>query len=82
MDKNTGSVYVGGLNRLYHFNQNLDVIQSEKTGPVYDPIDCNPYTNVAKFHDNYNKVLVLDQMKSILIVCGTLGSGICQVNSF
>ena len=84
VDKNTGSVYIGGLNRLYHFNQDLDLIQNEKTGPVYDPYvsnPTNPFIDVAKLEDNHNKVLVLDQIRSRLIVCGTLGSGMCQVSS-
>ena len=87
VDKNTGSVYVGGVNRLYHFDPNLNLLQSVRTGPVNDSIDCSPsgcpkgtLPASMKLTDNYNKVLVLDYTRSRLIVCGTVSHGSCQVS--
>ena len=79
MDKTTGSLYVGGLNRLYHFNQDLKLLQNVKTGPVDDRIDC---TDSSILDDNYNKAILIDYHRSSLIACGTTGYGSCQVMFF
>ena len=78
VDKTTGSVYVGGLNRLYHFNSDLEIIQTVKTGPVDNPDNCVGSVS-TNLDNNYNKALVLDNKRSSLIVCGTINFGTCQV---
>ena len=61
---------------------NLSVSHAVKTGPVEDSVRCHasgdcPPDAVKKPTDNVNKVLVVDEAKSKLIVCGSVQQGIC-----
>nr|XP_045589428.1 plexin-A1-like isoform X1 [Procambarus clarkii] len=85
VDKNTGTVYAGGVNRLYQLDPNLRVLQNVETGPVNDSTDCSASdcktdtVHTLKATQNVNKVLVIDYTRSRLIVCGTVRQGSCQV---
>ncbi|XP_063875423.1 plexin-A1-like isoform X1 [Scylla paramamosain] len=87
VDKNTGTVYVGGVNRLYQLDPNLRQLQAVVTGPVNDSLECSASASdckgetagTMKATDNVNKVLVIDYTRSRLIVCGTVRQGSCQV---
>ncbi|ROT77169.1 Plexin-A4 [Penaeus vannamei] len=85
VDKNTGTVYAGGVNRLYQLEPNLRLLQYVVTGPVSDSVECpasgcfSEDLQSMKPTNNVNKVLVIDYTHSRLIVCGSVGQGSCQV---
>lgn len=83
-----GNIYVGAANWLFQLNGSLDVIESVRTGPIYDsplcsPTDCGGVdeTTIA-LRNNLNKVLVVDETSNSLLVCGTVHQGILVVNCF
>ncbi|KAJ8955413.1 hypothetical protein NQ318_003511 [Aromia moschata] len=85
VDKNTGRVYIGAVNRLYQLSPDLDVVISEVTGPKMDSddcsvLECNTGIN-KKLTDNVNKALVIDYTTTRLIACGSLSQGICTVRN-
>lgn len=81
VDKNTGRVYVGAVNRLYQLSPDLDLVVKEITGPRPDSPECStmdcPNDATRKPMDNVNKALVIDYTTTRLISCGSL----FQVNS-
>ncbi|XP_066903023.1 plexin-A2 isoform X1 [Halyomorpha halys] len=85
VDKNTGRVYIGAVNKLYQLSPDLDLVIAETTGPQEDSTDCSvidcPSSVVKKLTDNVNKALVIDYTTTRLIVCGSLFQGICSVRS-
>ncbi|KAJ8969990.1 hypothetical protein NQ314_001418 [Rhamnusium bicolor] len=85
VDKNTGRVYIGAVNRLYQLSPDLDLVISEVTGPKMDSDDCSVLEcNTAinkKLTDNVNKALVIDYTTTRLISCGSLSQGICSVRN-
>ncbi|KAF7271778.1 hypothetical protein GWI33_015381 [Rhynchophorus ferrugineus] len=85
VDKNTGRVYIGAVNRLYQLSPDLDLVVSEETGPKEDSedcsvLECNNAQN-KKLTDNVNKALVIDYTTTRLIACGSLFQGICSVRN-
>uniref|UniRef100_A0A1B6CQ54 Sema domain-containing protein n=1 Tax=Clastoptera arizonana TaxID=38151 RepID=A0A1B6CQ54_9HEMI len=85
VDKNTGRVYVGAVNKLYQLSPDLELVMSEVTGPQEDSPECSvidcPSKIVKKLTDNVNKALVIDYTTSRLISCGSLFQGICTVRN-
>ncbi|XP_025831162.1 plexin-A2-like [Agrilus planipennis] len=85
VDKNTGRVYIGAVNRLYQLSPALDLVIAEKTGPEYDAFECSASECSAgvqkKLTDNVNKALVIDYTTTRLIACGSLFQGICSVRN-
>jgi len=83
IDKNTGRVFVGAVNKLYQLSPDLDLVMSEATGPRDDSSECSivncPPSIVRKSTDNVNKALVIDYTSSRLIVCGSLFQGTCSL---
>jgi len=85
VDKNSGTVYIGGVNMLYQLSPNLDLLVSSKTGPKKDspecfPANCPPFI-YKELSNNINKALVIDYSNSRLIDCGSLFQGYCTVRS-
>lgn len=85
VDKNTGRVYVGAVNRLYQLSPDLSVVVKEVTGPKGDSnacsmIDC-PRETPTRLVDNVNKALVIDYTTTRLISCGSLSQGTCRVRN-
>lgn len=76
VDKNTGRVYVGAVNRLYQLSPDLNLVVKEITGPKEDSPECSmidcPREAVRKLLDNVNKALVIDYTTTRLISCGSL----------
>jgi plexin A len=76
VDKNTGRVFIGAVNRLYQLSPELDQVMSEITGPFEDSPDCSvldcPPNVLKKPTDNVNKALVIDYTTTRLISCGSL----------
>uniref|UniRef100_A0A8D8QDQ6 Plexin-A1 n=1 Tax=Cacopsylla melanoneura TaxID=428564 RepID=A0A8D8QDQ6_9HEMI len=85
VDKNTGQIYVGAVNQLYQLTQDLEMVQSEMTGPQDDSTECSvmycPNTAVKRPTDNHNKALVIDYTTTRLITCGSIQQGTCTVRS-
>lgn len=85
VDKNTGRVFIGAVNKLYQLSPDLDLVMSEVTGPKDDSSECSvvdcPPAIVKKPTDNVNKALVIDYTTSRLIVCGSLFQGTCSVRN-
>ena len=85
VDKSTGTVYAAGVNRLYQLDPDLNLLQTVVTGPVNDSVKCSATgcrgKDVAsmKLTNNINKVLLLDDYRARVIVCGTIRQGSCQV---
>lgn len=85
VDKNTGRVFIGAINKLYQLSPDLDLVISETTGPEPDSdqcsvLECTQSVN-TKPTDNINKALVIDYTTTRLIVCGSLFQGICSVRN-
>lgn len=85
VDKNTGRVYIGAVNRLYQLSPDLELVIAERTGPELDSDECSVQECTAavnkKYTDNVNKALVIDYTTTRLISCGTLFQGICSVRN-
>lgn len=85
VDKNTGRVFVGAVNRLYQLSPDLELVMSDVTGPEDDSPECSvidcPSNVVKKKTDNVNKALVIDYTTSRLISCGSLFQGMCSVRN-
>ena len=82
----SGTVYVGGVNRLYQLDENLILVEKIKTGRVNDskicfyPVDCNDDDDDdVKLTDNFSKVLLVDHQNKQLIFCGSVHEGSCQI---
>jgi plexin A len=82
MDRRTRKIYVGAKNRLYEFDENLDVITEVKTGPAFD----NPACPVRKYAcdeekkeltQSFSKVILIDYENNHLIHCISLYQGSC-----
>ncbi|KAK6634574.1 hypothetical protein RUM43_011975 [Polyplax serrata] len=85
VDKNTGRVFIGAINKLYQLSPDLELVISEMTGPheyssQCSVLDCLP-SIAKKLTDNVNKALVIDYTTSRLIVCGSLFQGTCSVRN-
>ncbi|XP_075218268.1 plexin A isoform X1 [Lycorma delicatula] len=85
VDKNTGRVYIGAVNRLYQLSPDLERVMVEVTGPRDDAPECSvidcPSSAVKKPTDNVNKALVIDYSTTRLISCGSVYQGICLVRN-
>lgn len=85
VDKNTGRVYVGAVNRLYQLSPDLLLVVKEVTGPKGDSTACSmldcPREAQKRPVDNVNKALVIDYTTTRLISCGSLFQGMCTVRN-
>ncbi|XP_017879466.1 plexin-A4-like, partial [Ceratina calcarata] len=85
VDKNTGRVYVGAVNRLYQLSPDLSLVVEEVTGPKGHSNECSmidcPRETPTRLVDNVNKALVIDYTTTRLISCGSLFQGTCTVRN-
>ncbi|XP_066998157.2 plexin A3 [Anabrus simplex] len=85
VDKNTGRVFIGAVNRLYQLSPELELVLRDITGPKEDSPECSvlncPPAVVKKPTDNVNKALVIDYTTTRLISCGSVFQGICSVRN-
>ncbi|KAK7867968.1 hypothetical protein R5R35_004968 [Gryllus longicercus] len=85
VDKNTGRVFIGAVNRLYQLSPDLELVMRDITGPEEDSPECSvldcPPAVVKKPTDNVNKALVIDYTTTRLISCGSVFQGICSVRN-
>uniref|UniRef100_UPI00358EDA3B plexin-B1-like isoform X3 n=1 Tax=Myxine glutinosa TaxID=7769 RepID=UPI00358EDA3B len=82
---NTGEVYVGAVNYLYHLSPTLKCYEERNTGPRKDSIKCLPeYGSHCEVHlrNSSNQLLILWPKQERLIVCSSLLMGTCmQLNA-
>ncbi|XP_039297179.1 plexin-B-like isoform X1 [Nilaparvata lugens] len=83
VDKQTGKVLVGGVNRLIQLDASLHLEQCVLTGPKQDSVLCHARgcdsPDIEKSStDNINKVLVIDGESRIVIACGSVLQGACE----
>lgn len=83
LDRVTGRLVVGAVNRLFQLDPSLRVLDTVVTGPKADsPLchasGCESPDISTVLTDNVNKVLVLDPESRYLIVCGSLSQGSCE----
>ena len=81
VDKRTGKVYVGALNRLYQLSDTMGLQKSLTMGPKHDSPNCPPsidcdYSKIST--DSVNKALFIDYKNSRLIACSNLYQGHCE----
>ena len=86
IDKVTGRVYLGAVNKLYQLSPDLELTVSAVTGPLEDSPMCSvvadcPKTMEKKLTNNVNKALVIDYAESRLIECGSLFQGVCTIRN-
>ena len=85
IDKFTETIYAAGVNRLYQLDQDLNLMQTVVTGSVNDSTICSArgclgrHQYSMKLTNNTNKVLILDLFRRVILVCGTIHQGSCQV---
>ena len=83
VDRSTGRVYVGAVNRLFQLDAGLRVEETAVTGPLKDSPECHAsgcdsLAIQTTLMDNVNKVLVIDPESRTLIACGSLKQGACE----
>ncbi|KAJ1530806.1 hypothetical protein ONE63_005655 [Megalurothrips usitatus] len=83
LDRATGRIVVGAVNRLFQLDANLRTLGVVVTGPKADsPLchasGCESPDIPTALTDNVNKILVLDPESRFLIVCGSLSQGSCE----
>ncbi|XP_060691778.1 plexin-D1 isoform X1 [Hemiscyllium ocellatum] len=81
-------VYVGAVNAVYQLGPGLRLQSQVKTGPVNDSALCHasqlPQNNCEhprRLTDNYNKLLEADRAQGLLVVCGSVHQGFCQLRA-
>lgn len=93
VDRRTGQLYVAAVNRIFHLNKNLEILESVSTGPRLDNTLCTmdfgealcsdggtvSYTSIPT--DNTNKVLAIDYDNNQIVICGSVFQGTCQTRS-
>lgn len=75
--------YAGSTNRIFQFNTNLTVLSNSVTGPKPDSPQChaggcNDDIETAETN-NFNKILIINQLSDTLISCGSLHQGSCEI---
>ena len=78
VDKNTGRVYIGAVNKMYQLSPDLELTKSATTGPKEDSPLCSVLPDCPsekKLTNNINKALVIDYAESRIIECGSLFQG-------
>jgi plexin A len=83
LDRTTGKIYAGAVNRIYQLDGNLRVEEEVLTGPRLDSPFCHARgcdsDKIEKVDtNNVNKILVLDPESRTLVACGSLYQGACE----
>ncbi|XP_063282383.1 plexin-D1 [Pelobates fuscus] len=83
-----GRLYLAAVNRLYQLRRDLSVELEDETGPVPDSPLCHaPQIPESKCEfprsqtPNYNKLLLLDAEQGLLVVCGSVYQGLCELRA-
>lgn len=87
LDGAAGTVYLAAVNRLYQLSSaNLSLEAEATVGPVQDSPLCHapqlPQASCEhprRLTDNYNKILQLDPGQGLVVACGSIYQGLCQL---
>ena len=77
----SGKIYVGAVNSIYQFTENLNLEKTVNTGPIDDTPNCRPmqeceYTPIRT--ESVNKAILIDYDNARLITCSNLRQGHCE----
>ncbi|XP_014888891.1 plexin-D1 isoform X1 [Poecilia latipinna] len=79
-------VYLATVNTVYQLNGTLTVEVVKRTGPVEDNLLCHapqlpqaPCEHPKSLTDNYNKLLKLDREQGVVVMCGSVYQGFCEL---
>ncbi|CAB1442569.1 unnamed protein product [Pleuronectes platessa] len=79
-------VYLATVNSVYQLNGSLSVEVEKRTGPVEDNLLCHapqlpqaPCEHPKALTDNFNKLLKLDREQGVVVVCGSVYQGFCEL---
>ncbi|KAM4610879.1 plexin-D1 [Polymixia lowei] len=86
VDDVSRKVYLATVNTIYQLNGTLSVEVEKRTGPVEDNLLCHapqlpqaPCEHPKSLTDNYNKLLKLDREQKVVVVCGSVYQGFCEL---
>uniref|UniRef100_A0A3B4B358 Sema domain-containing protein n=1 Tax=Periophthalmus magnuspinnatus TaxID=409849 RepID=A0A3B4B358_9GOBI len=86
VDPISGRVYLATVNTVYQLNGTLSLEVEKRTGPVEDNLLCHapqlpqaPCEHPKSLTDNYNKLLKLDREQGVVVVCGSVYQGFCEL---
>ncbi|XP_075956191.1 plexin-D1 [Anarhichas minor] len=86
VDPVSRKVYLATVNTVYQLNGTLSVEVEKRTGPVEDNLLCHapqlpqaPCEHPKSLTDNHNKLLELDREQGVVVVCGSVYQGFCEL---
>ncbi|XP_072222407.1 plexin-D1 [Leuresthes tenuis] len=86
VDPVSRKVYLATVNTVYQLNGTLSVELEKRTGPVEDNLLCHapqlpqaPCEHPKSLTDNHNKLLKLDREQGVVVVCGSVYQGFCEL---
>ncbi|XP_041655556.1 plexin-D1 [Cheilinus undulatus] len=86
VDPVSRKVYLATVNSIYQLNGTLSMEVERRTGPVEDNLLCHapqlpqaPCEHPKSLTDNYNKLLKLDREQGVVVVCGSVYQGFCEL---
>lgn len=86
VDPVSRKVYLATVNTIYQLNGTLSIEVEKRTGPVEDNLLCHapqlpqaPCEHHKSLTDNYNKLLKLDREQGVVLVCGSVYQGFCEL---
>ncbi|XP_042347723.1 plexin-D1 isoform X2 [Plectropomus leopardus] len=86
VDPVSRKVYLATVNTVYQLNGTLSVEVEKRTGPVEDNLLCHapqlpqaPCEHPKSLTDNHNKLLKLDREQGVVVVCGSVYQGFCEL---
>ncbi|KAF3859662.1 hypothetical protein F7725_022061, partial [Dissostichus mawsoni] len=84
-DPRSGRLYVGAVNHLYQLTPDLQIESHTETGPKRDNRQCTPPVTDACEEavdtDNHNKLILVQEGRDTLVVCGSVYRGICSLRN-
>ncbi|XP_074537799.1 plexin-D1 [Halichoeres trimaculatus] len=86
VDPVSRKVYLATVNTVYQLNGTLNMEVEKRTGPVEDNLLCHapqlpqaPCEHPKSLTDNHNKLLELDREQGVVVVCGSVYQGFCEL---
>ncbi|KAL4645938.1 plexin-D1 [Arapaima gigas] len=86
VDSGSRAVYLAAVNRLYQLDATLRAHGEVSTGPVPDNVLCHapqlpqaPCEHHKTLTDNFNKLLAPEPRQRVLVACGSVFQGFCEL---
>ncbi|KAM9344220.1 plexin-D1 isoform 2-T2 [Pholidichthys leucotaenia] len=86
VDPVSRKVYLATVNSVYQLNGTLTLEVERRTGPVEDNLLCHapqlpqaPCEHPKSLTDNHNKLLKLDREQGVVVLCGSVYQGFCEL---